>query len=265
MSSEKKPQMVSVDELRTRLNDMVQAGAINLGPNVQLKFGDDGLPQVMGPDTSSGSVSDSEAWDRISNIIDYLDSSAGPKSLSWCNALANLCKLGDTKFQNDGRLNISAWTIVDEAHQVSANDIEWLTTLLQSLGDDEGRNSGCERDHSHDNRPFSATVCRLLGFDPSYGTGPDAWENGLADQVLETDLRAYRLIDRTFSALKRLEGRSDCDDARFDDLQAARRHLRRFLKLDRIKALHKILEKKDFLILERKAKAALRDKMDSSP
>ncbi|KAJ4324456.1 hypothetical protein N0V84_003880 [Fusarium piperis] len=259
MSTNGKRKLASPDEMQKHVDDLVESGAIILGHGKRLRVGDDGLLQVADPVRSSTLTPYSDSLKRLANAIGYLESSAGPKSVGWCDAL-NKLRLLDSDCERNDQLDICAWKICKLAHKKTVNDIAYMD-LLQNVFPRSDLYPGYSEsewsDNNHSVLEFPQRACRLLGICSSDDYREQAWDDSLANEMLEKDLEAYRLIDRCFKLLVKFE-RSHLAYCEYQDGSEVRKYLRLFMELPSIQTLQNVMETEHFLILERKAKTAQR-------
>lgn len=259
MSAEGKRKLASLVEMQEHVNGLVASGAIIINPRKRLKVGDDGLLQVTGSARPSIPTSYSDARKRLINVIAYLESSAGPKSVSWHDALNQLQLLASNDERN-GQLDFCVWQICQTAHKETHDDIAYMDLLQDMFPCSDYSSHEFENeweDNNHSVFEFPQRACRLLGICSSDDYSEQAWDDGLADEVLEEDLEAYRLIDRCFGLLVEFQN-SDWAFCEYPHRSDVRKYLKLFLKLPQIKTLQGLMETEHFLILERKAKTANR-------
>ncbi|KAJ4237245.1 hypothetical protein NW759_000366 [Fusarium solani] len=257
MSANEKRKFISPDETQRQLDGLVGSGAIVLGHGKRLKVGDDGFLQVTDPTQDSNPTPHLDSQKRLVNIINYLESSASPKSVSWCEALVSLRRLGDNKSECDEDLDMRAWNICKTANSKAVADIKYMDALDALVRDDSFEDKWPGDEYEYQLDQFPQRACRLLGVRSSEDYSEKAWDDGLAEQILEKDLETYRLIDRCFyhilKAAKHYYHISEDPSA----LKAAD-YLKLFRKLEPMKALSAVMETEHFLILQRKAKTARR-------
>ncbi|KAM6531953.1 hypothetical protein FSOLCH5_001391 [Fusarium solani] len=255
MSANEKRKLASTDEMQEHVNGLVASGAIVLGDGKRLKAGDDGLLQVTDPDQDPIPMSCSSPQKRLINTIKYLESPDGPKSAGWCEALAKLHRLLENNDVRGIRLDSRVWDICEEANDEATDDIAYMDMLYHRL-----RYGGMGDewiDNDYEFYQFPQRACRLLGIDSLDSFGWEVWDDGLADQMLEKDLGAYRLIQRGFHYLQEArESEMDCGDHSAD--KKASKYVKLFRKLEPMKAIKAVAETDEFLILERKGKTANR-------
>ncbi|RTE71533.1 hypothetical protein BHE90_014051 [Fusarium euwallaceae] len=253
MSASEKRKLASPDEMQRHVDGLVGSGAILLEHGKRLKVGNDGLLQVTGPVEDSALTRHSSARERVFNIVNYLKSSAGPKSVSWYEALIKLNKLLDNKHERKYYLDIHAWDICQAANDETIDDITFMDMLYHRLQDGS---FGAEWVACKYNIiEFPQRACRLLGI-----AGPDdfieeAWYDGLGNQMLKKDPEAHSLINQGFRLMME-DITIGFGEAEEDKIAA--KFVGRFQKLEPVKALETVMETEELLILERKAKTAKR-------
>ncbi|RSL55319.1 hypothetical protein CEP53_007128 [Fusarium sp. AF-6] len=255
MSGYGKRKLASLNKMQERVDGLVGSGAIVLGDGKRLKIGDDGLLQVIDPALDSSLPPDSGARKRLINAINYLESSAGPKSVGWCEALVKLRQLLENNVERGDQLDIRAWEICEAANNEAIDDIAYMDMFHRLL-----RHGGMESEWMYNNYDFTQfpqRACRLLGIASPDDFTEEAWDNGLANQMLEKDLGAYRLIHRGFHHMVESAAQGHAWSDSPEDKKASK-HVSLFLKLEPVKAIRPVMETKEFLILERKAKTAQR-------
>ncbi|EEU48039.1 uncharacterized protein NECHADRAFT_75203 [Fusarium vanettenii 77-13-4] len=256
MSTTEKRKFTSREDMQKHVNGLVASGAIVVGPRKRLRIGDDGLLQVIDPARSPMLMPYSDARKRLINVINYLESPAGPKSVDWCNAL-NKLQLLDSKDERDGQLDIRAWKICAAAHKEAIDDLTYMDLLKNAFPDKHGYDDWEFTDNNHTVIEFAQRACRLLGISSSGEYREEAWDDGLAEEMLEKDLEAYRLVDRFFKLLVEFD-KSDWAFCEYPYGSKVRKYMKSFRELQPIKALDAVMENEHFLILERKAKTAKR-------
>ncbi|RSM18962.1 hypothetical protein CDV31_002285 [Fusarium ambrosium] len=252
-ASSGKRKLADPDELQRHLDDLVGSGAVVLGDGKRLRMRDDGLPEVTDSPQSPVATPDPDSRKRLLSVISYLQSTSSPKCVPWCDALASLCELRDENSEGSSQLDIRAWKICDTAGAKTLDDIAYMDALrgeIMGWGSERWKLSGYKVFE------FPQRACSLLGI-----RGPDdydekAWDNGLADQVLDKDMEAYTLIHRCFDHLLKAE-RGLAHNKSLECIQADK-YLTRLQNLASIKELKGFVENKRLLILERKAKTAQR-------
>ncbi|UPK98818.1 hypothetical protein LCI18_009753 [Fusarium solani-melongenae] len=253
MSATGKRKLAGPEELQRHLDDLVGSGAVVLGDGKRLRIGDDGLPEVTDSPRSPVAKPDPGSRKRLLNVISYLESQTGPKSVPWCDALASLCELRDDDSVSSGLLDMRAWKICDTAGAKTVRDIAYMDALRNEL-------------HSWGSKPwefsrykflkFPQRACSLFGIQGSDNYDEQTWDNGLADQMLEKDMEAYTLIHRCFEHFMKSE-RCFAHN-RDSECVEANEYLYRLQHLARMKALKEVKENKPLLVLERKAIIAQR-------
>lgn len=251
MSAKEKRKLATTDEMQKHINGLVASGAIVLERGKRLKIGDDGLPQVTDLAQDSGLTHYSSARERLVNIVNYLESSASPKSVGWCKALVKLRKLLDNNLEPRYHLDIRAWEICQAANDEAIDDITYMDMLYHRLQDGSFE---AEWSANHYNIfQFPQRACRLLGVVSPSDFVQAAWDDGLDNQMFEKDPEAHKLIDKGFGHL--IEGRSSAFGENEVDHKAAK-YVSLFQKLEPVKALEAVMEIEEFVILECKAKTA---------
>ncbi|KAL6358521.1 hypothetical protein LRP88_08706 [Fusarium phalaenopsidis] len=252
---QREAKLASTDEMQEHINGLVASGAIVLGDGKRLKVGDDGLLQVTDPDQDPIPMSSSSPRQRLINTINYLESPDGPKSAGWCKALAKLHQYLENKDVRGIRLDSRVWDVCKAANDEATDDIAYMDMLYHRL-----RYGGMGHEwvgNGYKFTQFPQRACRLLGIEILDNFDDKAWDDGLADQMLEKDLGAYRLIQRGFHYLQEAgESEKDCGDHPAD--KKASKYVKRFRKLEPMKAIKAVAETDGFLILERKGETAKR-------
>ncbi|KAL2675152.1 hypothetical protein Neosp_011332 [[Neocosmospora] mangrovei] len=255
MSANEKRKLISPDEMQRQLDGLVGSGAIVLGHGKRLKVGDDGFLQVTSPTQDSNLTPHLDSQKRLVNVINYLESSASPKSVSWCEALISLRQLRDIKSECDEDLDIRAWKICRKANSKAIADIKYMDALDALLRDEGFQDLWPGDDYDYQLDQFPQRACRLLGIRSSEEYNEKAWDDGLAEQILDMDLEMYRLIDRCFYHVLKADTHPYHLSYDPSALKAAD-YLELFRKLKPMKALSNVMETEHFLILQRKAKTA---------
>ncbi|RSL62331.1 hypothetical protein CEP54_005750 [Fusarium duplospermum] len=258
-STNKKRKVVSHEEMQKNVDSLVASGAIVVGPRKRLRVGDDGLLQVIDPARTPIHMPYSDARKRLINVINYLESPTGPKSVSWCDALGKL-QLLDNNAERNGQLDIRAWKICAAAQKKTLDDFKYMDLLENVFPHRDGYSGDAEfdfRENNHTVIEFAQRACRMIGIYSSGEYTEQAWDAGLAEEVLEKDLETYRLIDRFFGLLVEFQ-KSDWAFCEYPYGSKVKKYMKRFRELQPIKALDAVMENEHLLILERKAKTAKR-------
>ncbi|KAJ4169286.1 hypothetical protein NW754_016320 [Fusarium falciforme] len=255
MSANEKRKFASADEMQEHVNDLVASGAIVLGDGKRLKVGDDGLLQVTDPDQNPIPMSSCSPRKRLINTVNYLESPDGPKSAGWCKALAKLHQMLEKSDVHGIRLDSRVWDACKSANDEATDDIAYMDILYHRLRYGGMVNEWIDNDYEF--YQFPQRACRLLGIENLDSFGWQVWDDGLADQMLEKDLGAYRLIQRGFHYIQETRASEmDCGDHSAD--KKASKYVKLFRKLESVKAIDAVAETEEFLILERKGKTAKR-------
>ncbi|KAI8719312.1 hypothetical protein NCS52_00711800 [Fusarium sp. LHS14.1] len=259
MSDNRKRKLFSPEEVQRQLDGLVGSGAIVLGHGKRLKVGNDGFLQVTSPTQDSNLTPHLDSQKRLVNIINYLESSASLKSVGWCEALVSLRQLRDIKSECDEDLDIRAWNVCKTANSKATADFKYMYALDALLRDDNSEDKWPGDEYEYQLDQFPQRACRLLGVRSSEDYSQKAWDDGLAERMLEKDLEMYRLIDRCFYHIMKAYKRPYHSHISEDpSALKAVDYLELFRKLEEIQALLGVMETKHFLILQRKAKTARR-------
>lgn len=241
--------------MQSNVDDLVGCGAIVLGDGKRLKVQDDGLLQVTDPDGNLVPMPSNSPRKRLINIVNYLESPDGPKSVSWRKALAKLRQYLEKNDLHGARLDSRVWDICDVANDEATDDIAYMDILYHLLQDGIMGDVWVENEYHF--YQFPQRACRLLGIESFDNFSWEAWDDGLAVQMLEKDLGAYRLIHRGFHYIQEArESEKACGNHPSDE--KASKYVELFRNLEPVKVIDAVAETDVFLILERKGKTAKR-------
>lgn len=232
--------------LSSRLDELVRSGALAVGQGHQLTLDKDSLPIVTGVDTKTNVKQNSEQQ-RLDNIIQFLESPVAPQFVDWNCARNALCQLRDEGVSREGDADLMAWNMVMAAHNSTIYYLRLLESLLKEL---EAKKTDVYRLNRIQTliQHFPERACHLVGISTPDGLGDNAWDDFLAEMVLEKSVEVYRCIHQAWSAILDGQRRS------FLGLSTEPEYyLRRFLDLDVVKALNEWRDKDVFMMLERKA------------
>ncbi|KAI8719313.1 hypothetical protein NCS52_00711900 [Fusarium sp. LHS14.1] len=226
-------------------DELVRSGALTVSQGHQLTLDRDGLLIVTSVDPKR-TISRTPEQQRLNNIIQFLESPVSPKSVDWIRAREAFCQLRDQDVSREGDADIMAWHIADEAHRFTIQHFDLLENLLELL---EAKKLDADRlSQMHEvARYFPEHACRLVGISTLDYLNEDAWDDYLAEMVLESNITAYRCINDAWVALRDGQQRGFLGSSTEPE-----RHLRRFLDLDSIKTLKKWMDHDVFVILKRK-------------
>ncbi|RSL62330.1 hypothetical protein CEP54_005751 [Fusarium duplospermum] len=136
-----------------------------------------------------------------------------------------------------------------DTEQQSLSELESALELLESKRLDAVRTRQIDRVVED----FPENACDLVGITAPEELDDDVWDNGLAEIVLHEDIELYRPINDAWIALRDGKRRGYVGSS-----TEPQRLLRRFLELDVIKNLKKVMDHDVFVILERKVITARR-------
>ncbi|KAM0440859.1 hypothetical protein ACHAPT_000160 [Fusarium lateritium] len=263
MSSSKAPtdptktQPDSRDPLSSRLDELIHCRALMVGRGHQLTLDKAGLPIVVGFDPKAEVKLNLAHHQRLKNVIRYLESPIAPQSVDWIHARQMLCKLRDQDVAREGEGDIMAWKIAMAAHDSTMRYLSPIESLLEELKAKKTDVNQLNRIRSLAQR-FPERACHLVGIPAPDDLDDNAWDDGLAEAVLNKSSDLYRRIHQAWSAILDGQRRS------FLGLSTEpERNLHRFLDHNVIKALKEWKNHDVFLILERKAITAQRSREPS--